>query len=124
MQSMRFLILGKDGKPANHGEILREITSSKYLCHFAATPSYSRVCDIEEVQNWLLFPDDTRMNAFILALRRQEMTAAASKAAAEKAAAESPDDPVQPPVKQPKKKVVKKKAKKKKVTKKTVKKDA
>lgn len=108
MQSMRLLLLGKDGKPANHGEIVREITPTKYLCYFAVTPSYCRVCDITEVQNWLLFPDDNRMNAFILALRRQELTAAASEAAARKAAAE----PI-PPVEQPKPKAKKKTVKKK-----------
>ena len=114
MQGLRWLMLGSDGKPANHGEILKEILATKYLCHFAATPSYSRVVDIAEIQRWLLFPDDNRMNAFILALRRQELAAAV-------AAKPPPTEPPQeydPDPKPPAKKKTKKKAAKKKTVKK------
>ena len=62
---MRFLLLSKDGKPLNHGIIVREITPEKFLCQFARNPPVARVCDISEIQNWNLFPTDEALNAFI-----------------------------------------------------------
>ena len=70
MQGMRFLIVTEKG-PVNHGIIAQQITPEKYLCNFAKQPASSRVCDIEEVQQWNLFPTDNSMNAFISAIQQQ-----------------------------------------------------
>ena len=72
MQGMRFLLLGKDGKPINHGIIAQRITAEKYLCTFTRTPPVSRVCDIEEIQGWNLFPTDDALNAFIIDIQKKE----------------------------------------------------
>ena len=68
MEGMKFLILNQEGKPANHGTIAQRITPEKYLCQFDRTPTSCRVCRIEEIEGWNLFPTDKEMNAFIKAL--------------------------------------------------------
>lgn len=70
MQGMRFLLVNENG-PINHGVIVKEITPTKYLCSFARTPQLSRVVDIEELQNWNLFPNDEQMNLFISSIQQQ-----------------------------------------------------
>ena len=71
MQGMRFLTVGEQG-PTNHGIIAGRITAEKYLCNFAKNPTSCRVCDITEIQQWHLFHTDDEMNAFILALRKEQ----------------------------------------------------
>ena len=71
MNGMRFLIVGQDG-PLNHGVIAQTITAEKYLCRFARIPTSCRVCGIEEIQGWNLFPTDEEMNAFIANLAKED----------------------------------------------------
>ena len=71
MQGMRFLIVGENG-PMNHGIIVSSITAEKYLCSFARVPQSSRVCDLEEIQQWNLFPTDDAMNTFISELGKEQ----------------------------------------------------
>jgi hypothetical protein len=68
MEGMKFLILSKGNKPINHGTIAERITAEKYLCQFDRTPTSCRVCRIEEIEGWNLFPTDEDMNAFTKAL--------------------------------------------------------
>lgn len=75
MQGMRLLII-EDGKPTNHGIIAEQISADKYLCTFAKNPSFSRVCDIEEIQGWHLFMSDSLLNMFILSLQPKPATPA------------------------------------------------
>ena len=70
MQGWNFLIVGKKG-PINHGVIAERITAEKYLCEFARYPKSWRICSLEEMQGWTLFPNDGLMNAFILTLTKK-----------------------------------------------------
>ena len=90
MQGYKFVVLSRDGRPTDHGIILQQITPERYLCQFAKAPSKCRVCRIEQIEGWNLFPDDDLMNAFI-------------------AATVKPAPP--PPKKKPRKKAAKKKVK-------------
>lgn len=48
--------------------IKQEIEKGKrYLVEFMNTPKFHRVCSIEEVQGWLLFPEQKELNAWIQA---------------------------------------------------------
>lgn len=50
----------------NTTQIVQEVEKGKkYLCQFMNTPSFHRVCSIEEIQSWLLFPDVKASNAWI-----------------------------------------------------------
>jgi len=69
MQGMKFLLVNEQG-PINHGIIQQQITPEKYLCTFVRDPQVSRVVDIEEIQQWNLFPTDETMNAFIVELQK------------------------------------------------------
>lgn len=100
MQGMRFLMLGETGQPVNHGVIQQKTTEERYLCTFFRQPQVSRLCHVDEIGTWNLFPNDDAMNAFISAIR-----------------AENPPAGDKPPVDPPKdppgltsKKTVKKKA--------------
>ena len=102
MQGFRFLVLGEKG-PTAHGIITQQITPEKYLCTFLMNPQVSRVCSIDEIQQWNLFPNEDAMNAFAVHLRRQTQPPPAPQA----------EPPAEPPAGTPpekKKKVHKKKA--------------
>lgn len=68
MQGMRFLLLGEDGRPINHGIITQKVTEDRYLCTFFRNPQVSRLCHVDEIGQWNLFPNDEVMNQFIAAL--------------------------------------------------------
>jgi len=80
----KFLILGPENKPINHGTIIEKVAEGKYLCQFTRSPPSCRVVDVTEVQGWNLFPADDAMNEFIAALEKK------------------PDDPPPPPKDPPK----------------------
>ncbi len=65
MQGMRFLLLGDDGRPVNHGVITQRVTEERYMCTFVRNPQVSRLCHVDEISSWNLFPNDEQMNAFI-----------------------------------------------------------
>ncbi len=65
MQGMRFCIVNTKGVPINHGIIVQTITTKKYLCRFAATPAFSRVVRLKELETFHLFSDDDELNKFI-----------------------------------------------------------
>ena len=69
MQGMRFLLLNEKGIPVNHGQILQKITDDRFLCYFARKPAVSRVCNLDEIALWNLFPDDDAQNEFLLAVQ-------------------------------------------------------
>ena len=71
MQGMRFLLLGEKGAPINHGTILQKVTDDRYLCFFARVPSVSRLCHVEEISGWNLFPDEDALNTFLRAFQAQ-----------------------------------------------------
>lgn len=68
MQGMRFLLLGEDGRPINHGIIAQKVTEERYLCTFFRNPQVSRLCHVDEISTWNLFPTDDMMNQFIATL--------------------------------------------------------
>jgi len=46
--------------------IKQEIEKGKrYLVQFMNNPGFHRVCSIEEIQGWLLFPEQKELNAWI-----------------------------------------------------------
>jgi hypothetical protein len=50
----------------NTVQIVQEIERGKrYMVKFMNTPSFHRVCSIEEVQGWLLFPEEKDLNAWV-----------------------------------------------------------
>jgi hypothetical protein len=50
----------------NTVQIVQEIEKGKrYLVQFMNNPSFHRVCQVEEIQSWLLFPDVKASNAWI-----------------------------------------------------------
>jgi len=50
----------------NTTQIVQEIEKGKrYLVQFMNNPSFHRVCTIEEIQGWLLFPDVKASNAWV-----------------------------------------------------------
>lgn len=74
MQGLKFLLLNQEGKPINHGLIVERITPEKYLCQFERNPPSARVCDLQEIQLWNLFPTDDAMNAFIASVGKDKQT--------------------------------------------------
>lgn len=102
MQGMRFLMLNEQGQPLNHGVIVSKVTDERYLCTFARNPQVTRLCHVDEIGQWNLFPTDDAMNAFILNIQAQ--TGAPAKPV---------ETPPAPKKVTKKKKVIKKKAKKK-----------
>ncbi len=71
MIGFKFLVLGQENKPLNHGTIIEKVTDGKYLCQFTRVPTSCRVVDVSEIQGWNLFPTDDAMNAFITALEKK-----------------------------------------------------
>jgi len=71
MQGMRFLLLGEDSRPVNHGIIAQKVTEDRYLCTFFRNPQVSRLCHVDEISTWNLFPNDETMNAFINEIVKQ-----------------------------------------------------
>lgn len=71
MQGMKFLLLNEQGTPLNHGVILQKVTNEHYLCTFARTPQVTRLCHVNEITGWNLFPNDEAMNAFILSIQAE-----------------------------------------------------
>jgi hypothetical protein len=59
-------IIVKNSKIQNTIQILQEIKpGEKFLCRFLNSPVFSRVCEVEEIQNWLLFQDQDEANAWV-----------------------------------------------------------
>lgn len=67
MLGMIFLILDDNRQILAHGVVTQKLTDSKYLCTFMREPQSSRICDIEQMQNWHLFPNLKAMSAFTAA---------------------------------------------------------
>jgi hypothetical protein len=103
MQGMRFLLLGDDGRPMNHGIVAQKVTEERYLCTFMRNPQVSRLCHVDEISTWNLFPNDDQLNSFIAIIARQNPPAEPPK---------QPEPPAEPPggKKAPAKKASKKKA--------------
>lgn len=108
MQGMRFLLLGDDGRPFNHGIITQKVTEERYLCTFFRNPQVSRLCHVDEIAGWNLFPNDEAMNQFIAALAAQD-----PKFQKEQPPADPPQPPAEPPGGKHKTPVKKKASKKK-----------
>lgn len=106
MQGMRFLLLDENGRPFNHGVIVNKVTDERYLCTFARNPQVSRLCHVDEIGAWNLFPTDDAMNSFILSIQAQT-------GEPEKPVETPPVLDIDPKSTQPPKKKAKKKAKKK-----------
>lgn len=68
IEGFRFLIVGAENKPTNHGTIIEKVTEGKYLCQLNRMPTSCRVVDVDEIQKWNLFPTEEGLNAFIAAL--------------------------------------------------------
>lgn len=50
----------------NTVQIVEEIEKGKkYMVKFMNTPSFHRVCTIEEISGWLLFPEEKELNTWI-----------------------------------------------------------
>lgn len=59
-------IIVKNNQIQNTIQILQEIKpGEKFLCRFLNTPSFSRVCQVEEIQQWLLFQDQDEANNWV-----------------------------------------------------------
>lgn len=71
MIGFKFLVLGQENKPLNHGTIIEKVAEAKYLCQFTRVPTSCRVVDVAEIQGWNLFPTDDAMNEFIAALGKK-----------------------------------------------------
>lgn len=71
MIGFKFLVLGQENKPLNHGTIIEKVGEGKYLCQFTRIPTSCRVVDVTEIQGWNLFPTGDAMNAFIAALEKK-----------------------------------------------------
>lgn len=71
MIGFKFLILGQENKPLNHGTIIEKVTEGKYLCQFTRIPTSCRVVDVTEIEGWNLFPTDDALNGFITALEKK-----------------------------------------------------
>jgi hypothetical protein len=70
MQGMMFLLMSEQG-PVNQGVVTSQITPEKYLCTFVRPPQVSRICDIEEMQQWNFFPNQDSMNDFVRQMQQQ-----------------------------------------------------
>lgn len=106
MQGMKFLIVGQDGRPVNHGTIVNQVGAEKFLCQFARQPTCCRLVHTDEILGWNLFPNDDGLNAFILSIQAQT-------GEPEKPVETPPELDVDPKPTQPPKKKAKRKAKKK-----------
>lgn len=71
MIGFKFLIVGSENKPINHGTIIEKVTEGKYLCQFKRVPTSCRVVDVAEIEGWNLFPTDDGMNEFIASLQKK-----------------------------------------------------
>lgn len=71
MQGMHFLLLGENGQPINHGVIQQKTTEERYLCTFLRQPQVSRLCHVDEIGTWNLFPNQEAMNSFITSIQQQ-----------------------------------------------------
>lgn len=110
MQGMRFLIVGQDGRPVNHGVIAQKVSEDKFLCQFARQPTSCRLVHTDEILNWNLFPTDDDLNTFIANLVEQNPPAP-DQVPGELEVGPATNDPQK---KTPRKKAAKKKAAKKK----------
>jgi len=72
VEGLHFLITNSDDMPINQGIILEKLTPERYLCYFARTPSYSRVCELDQIEEWRLFPTEEALNEFIATLKGSE----------------------------------------------------
>lgn len=88
MQGMMFLLMSEQG-PINQGVVTSQITPEKYLCTFVRPPQVSRICDIEEMQQWNFFPNQDSMNDFVRQMPQQQ------------AAGDPKPDPKKPAAKKP-----------------------
>jgi hypothetical protein len=79
-------IIVKNSKIQNTIQILQEIKpGEKFLCRFLNSPVFSRVCEVDEIQSWLLFQDQDEANAWVASSagpRPEEATAPALPPAA------------------------------------------
>ena len=72
MEGLHFLIISSDNVPTNQGIILERIGLERYLCYFARVPSYSRVCRLEQIEGWRLFPTEEKLSEFIKSIGSED----------------------------------------------------
>ena len=67
-------IIVQDSEIKNTTQILREIKpGEKYLVRFLNDPPFSRVVATEEIQQWVLFPNQKEANNWVAGSRQQKM---------------------------------------------------
>lgn len=69
MQGMQFVCLDDKSQIVNSGHIISQITPERYLCQFLRAPTMCRVCRLEEIEGWNLFPNTEQAKAFVEALK-------------------------------------------------------
>lgn len=69
MQGMKFVCIDDKGQVANSGHIVEQITPERYLCQFLRAPTSCKVCRLEEIEGWNLFPTAEQAKAFVEALK-------------------------------------------------------
>lgn len=90
MKGMHFLLLGENGRPINHGIIVNQVSQERFLCSFAKQPRLSRLCHVDEIGTWNLFPNADEMNAFITAIAAATPPPAKEKTPVKKKAKKKP----------------------------------
>ena len=71
MQGMRFLLLDENGNAINNGIITQKVTDERYMCTFMRPPQVSRLCHVNEIGTWNLFPTDEALQTFVNVLNEQ-----------------------------------------------------
>jgi len=59
-------VIVQNNSITNTTQILQEVEPGKrYLVKFCNEPAFNRVCQIEEIQGWLLFQNQAELNVWI-----------------------------------------------------------
>ena len=66
MNGMRFLQLDREGKPSNHGIVVQQLTTERYMCQFARLPSSCLIRSLDEMLSWHFFATEDELNKFIV----------------------------------------------------------
>lgn len=75
-------IIVKNSQIQNTTQIIQEIKlGEKYLVRFLNPPAFNRVCNTEEIQQWLLFQDQAEANAWVETSQQPPPEATAPEAA-------------------------------------------
>lgn len=63
-------IIVQNNELKNTCQIMKEIKpGEKYLVRFLSAPAFSRVCTVDEIQQWLLFQNQDEANAWVKSSR-------------------------------------------------------